>query len=541
MAAQPKVNLVVTKPAPIGGLNARDALSAMPEGDAVQLVNWVPDAYGVRTRKGFRAWAEGLGAPVRSLISWFGPSTTYSAAFLSNPTAMPGKLFAATDAGIYDVTTRGAAPTLAQALSNTANAGWLSTAMLTNTAGAFLLVASEVDGYYHYNGTTWVKPIQGSGVGEVHHVNPALFQHVLVWKRRAWFVEKSSTRAWYLPTDSITGNATSIDFGPLMTNGGHLSYLAKWTIDAGEGIDDFLVAVGSNGDVMVYKGTDPSSVTTFSLVGTWFVGQIPVGRRAVCQYGGDLIIVSAEGVFPMSYVTRGGAALLQASSKEYTSKIRARIGPVLRSTFTSRGWDLVLHPSERLLMLNVPDTKGYRNAQFAMNTTLNEWCILQDIPTTCYAMSGGYLLSGTAAGTVQLLFTSFLDNVPLTDVGGDGIYGIILPAFNQFQSPALEKQFLMLRPHFLAQGIPGVVANITVNYAVSPVQIYPNYATQTAARFDTARFDSSRWGSDAGAPFAEWVGVGGVGSAGAALLYTACAGDTVLSAIDYMYSVGGPL
>ena len=39
-------------PAPIGGINARDALVEMPEQDVIVLENWWPETTRVRSRKG---------------------------------------------------------------------------------------------------------------------------------------------------------------------------------------------------------------------------------------------------------------------------------------------------------------------------------------------------------------------------------------------------------------------------------------------------------------------------------------------------------
>lgn len=537
-----KNHVVITRPAPIGGLNVRDGLVGMPDEDAVQLINWIPDSYGVRCRKGFREWATNLpGDSVQSIVAYFDASTAFpTGEYLEAPTEMPGKLFAATPDGIYDITTSTDAPVLSQALSGSDYAGWLSSQMLTNSAGSFLLVASEDDGYYYYNGTTWAKPIQGPGVGEIDGVDPADFCHVVLWKRRAWFVEKDSTSAWYLATDSITGTATKFDFGPQFKRGGHLAYLANWTIDAGEGIDDFLVAVGSNGDVLVYKGTDPSSATSFGLVGSWYVGQIPVGRRAYCQYGGDLLLVSADGVFPISYVTRGGAALLQASAKEYSSKIRTAIGADLRNSFTLRGWDVLVHPSERLLVINSPDLRARRNQQYALSTTLNQWCIFQDVPVKCYGVTGGYAFAGTDDGRVLLLFADAFDNIPFEGQVGDGIYGLIQQSYSAFGTPALQKQFLMARANFLSVTEPGSAVSIAANYALADRNVFPAYNVRSVAKWDVAVWDAAKWSSGP-RNFGKWVGVGAVGYAGSAVVQTACSGDTVLASIDYMLRSGGPL
>ena len=39
-------------------------------------------------------------------------------------------------------------------------------------------------------------------------------------QKRMWFVQKNTTRGWYLPPDQIYGTAKYFDFGPLMTMGG---------------------------------------------------------------------------------------------------------------------------------------------------------------------------------------------------------------------------------------------------------------------------------------------------------------------------------
>ncbi len=542
-AAFPKTHTVRSVPAPVGGLNSRDPIASMPATDAVNLVNWLPDTNGVRCRKGYLEWAKNFPGDiaVEGIMSWFGPATTIpGGTFLSDPTSMPGKLFAATKTAIYDVTTRTNAPPVSQVLSGSDNAGWFSSVMLTNTAGSFLLACSEADGYFTYDGATWVKRVAGGGAGQINGADPANFVHVSMWKRRAWFVERNTTKAWYLPTDSISGTVNSIDFGPLFKNGGSLSYLANWTIDAGEGIDDLLVVVGSNGDVLVYKGTDPSSSTTFALVGSWYVGQIPVGRRAYTQYGGDLIIVSADGVFPISYVTRGGAAFLQASSKEYTSKIRPTIGEDLRASFTARGWDLLLHPSERILLINVPNYGSVVNKQYAMSTTQNQWAIFQDIPIYSLGSSVGYSFAGTRTGKLLLIFTGFFDNVAYGATVGTGIRGVIQPAFSDFDSPAISKQFVMMRPNFLAGDTPGLQVGINVNYSITPPIGSPTFSVTANSLWDVSLWDSAIW-SGGQKVYSAWISVGGVGFAGAASMVTSIVADSVLTSIDYMALAGGPL
>jgi hypothetical protein len=90
-----KIQQVKTIPAPIGGLNARDALSAMPPTDAYGLINWIPQNYGVASRKGYSEWATNLtGGTVGSVCTWFGLATDPPTCNFGWPTTMPGKSLA---------------------------------------------------------------------------------------------------------------------------------------------------------------------------------------------------------------------------------------------------------------------------------------------------------------------------------------------------------------------------------------------------------------------------------------------------------------
>lgn len=531
---------IVARPAPIMGINARDGIAAMGEQDAVLLVNWIPDTYGIRCRKGYQEWAKNFPTTdVEAVLSYVGRTTAFpGGSFLTVPTSMPGFLFGCTKDGIYDITTNTAAPALAQALSGTTNAGWIQSAMLANTAGHFLLCTSEIDGYLYFNGAAWtIPPFAGGGITVQ---NPNTFVQVLVHKKRAWFVQRDSTNAWYLPADSIIGAVTQFDFGSQFKTGGHLSYLAKWTIDAGDGIDDFLVAVSSMGDVVVYKGTDPGAAATWALVGTWSIGQVPIGRRAYAQYGGDLILISADGIFPMSYVTRGGADSLLLSGKEYASKIRQPLAQDLGNTFTTRGWDIMLHPKERVMCVNVPNYSGRTNFQYCMSTSQQAWTYLEDIPVYCYGASAGYAFAGTKDGRVLLIFSGYFDNLLLGASSGNGIAGAIVPSFSAFGAPSVDKIFTMVRCTFQSVDTPNIVLGINVDYELSEPQGTPAFAPITQDVWDTGLWDIAIWGG-ATRIFKEWAGVGGVGFVGAAALSTLCVGDTTLVSIDYMMEGGGPI
>jgi hypothetical protein len=536
------VSKIRSAPAPSGGLNTIDGYASMPETDAVDLINWIPDNGGLRSRRGYVDWATGLvTSGVGSVMPYFAPDDAFpGGSFLSLPTSMPGQLFAAMDDGIYDITSQGVVGAALIALSGALYAGWMSHIQMSNAAGSWLLACSETDGYYTYDGTTWLKVTLGGGANQVSGQDPASFAHVTTWKRRAWFTIRDTTKAAYLAADALYGAATVFDFGPVFKRGGHLAYIANWTIDAGEGVDDFLVAVSSNGDVAVYKGTDPAMASTFALVGTWFVGQVPVGRRAYTQFGGDLIIAGADGLYPISYVTRGGADFLVASSKEYTRKISSAIGVDLRSSFTLYGWQMMVHPTERLLIVTVPDYGSVTTRCWVMSTTTNEWTRFVGLRTFSLGMIAGYAFAGGAGGNVTLLFATDYDAMEIGSSTGDYIQGRIIPAFSWFQSPAANKILHGVRPEFVSANALGFTVESCLDYSlrVAPAVGTPASPTVGGA-WNAGLWNSAVWGG-AGQAFSDWVTVDATPFyAATCVIDTLTVGQATISSISYLFEPGG--
>lgn len=543
--SRPRVQKVETVPAPVQGINARDSLAAMPPTSAVSLINWIPQRYGVRGRKGYSEWATGLGAQVNTVMSFFSPGDTIptTSNFQTAPTTLPGKVFAATDANIYEITTAGAVGAAAQALSGTTNAGYLSNESFANSAGGWLLCCSEIDGYFTYNGAAWVKVTLGAGATQVSVSDPTKFCAVAIWKRRAWFVIKSTAKVAYLPVDSVYGAAAELDLGPLLRHGGAIAWISTWTIDAGTGIDDMLVICSENGDVVIYKGTDPSSASTFALVGVFYCGEVPKGRNGFITLGGDLLIISNLGIIPVSYITRGGANVLGVATGNITADISQLFSADIAVSFNKFGWHLEPAPREDLLIAVVPQTPTTVNLQYVMNTSSNHWCQFNGMPMTCLKSVANWPLFGAANGTVYIAFVSYLDNVLLNGTGGVAIPGSIQTAFNYFQKEgeiSQNKHFLMVQPTFLSPTPPGVTIQVNVDFNNALPVATPVPGTISGSAWDTAAWGTAVWGG-AMVAYKKWTSVVGYGRAGQASIRTVVNDDTTLISLDYMMELGGQM
>src|SRR5262245_13134596 len=295
--ARGQVGAITSLAIPAKGVNARDSLALMGPENAISLVNVLSEAYGLRTRKGYTEWATNLPplspsgvVPVSTMMHYY-PATAVvtpltraikarstplhlmQAEGRSAPVPPVGKLFAARGGSLYNVTATGVGPWTAETGISGASDFW-TWLNFQNVAGSFLVVTNDAGKYAYYNGTAWTVPVMGTGAGQIDGVDPAKFCFVIEHKKRLWFIEKQTTKAWYLPVGQITGLAKPFNFGEQFRHGGHLVALACWTVDGGVGVDDYLVAVGSQGDVALYKGTDPDSASAWAIQGVWHIGAL---------------------------------------------------------------------------------------------------------------------------------------------------------------------------------------------------------------------------------------------------------------------------
>ncbi len=259
-------------PAPVGGLNDRDSLVEMSPSDAVVLENWFPYPAQVGVRKGSTNWSTGYPSTVETVVDYAPPSGAVT-------------LFAAAGNSIYNATAQGVVG--AAVVTGLSNARWQDVA-ITTPGGSFLYLFNGVDKPQLYNGTTWTA-VDGASTPAITGVTTTLLVHGTLFKNRIFMVEINSLRAWYLPVNSIGGAANQLDLGSVFRKGGYLVAIYPWTIDAGDGADDHLVFISSNGECAVYSGTDPSTAATWQLVGVYTIGR-PIGRRCCRKYAGDLLI-----------------------------------------------------------------------------------------------------------------------------------------------------------------------------------------------------------------------------------------------------------
>lgn len=496
-------------PAPVGGWNKRDSIADMASDDAVIMDNMFPLPSEVMLRKGYTEHVTGVSGTVNTLAAYNSPTIN--------------RLFGAAGTSIYNVTSAGAVG--AAVVTGQTSDKWQKI-NFSNSGGNYMYLANGADSMQLYDGTNWQAVTAVSSPIAITGVTTSTIIGLNIFKNRIWMVQKDTMKVWYLATDAIGGAATALDLAPLFKNGGYLMAMGTWSLDAGQGLDDYAVFVTSQGEVAVYKGTDPASASTFALVGVFLIGS-PIGRRCFEKFGGDLIMVSRDGLLPMSKALMSSRVNQQIALTDKIQQAAAEVATLYASNF---GWETILYPSENMLLMNIP-VSSTESQQYVMNTITGAWCRFTGWQAACWERFNDMIYFGTASG-VNLAWSGLSDNAANID-------GEVLQAFSYFGNTAQVKRFTLIQPIFRTNGSPGITIGINVDFDTSAPVSTPTFSATSAAVWDVALWDTGIWGGSLEIK-KDWIGVTGVGRAASAHLKVALLGiELRWAATVYNYETGG--
>lgn len=520
----PRVAQSVTLPSPWKGLNTRDSLANMDPEYAINLTNWVAAPGGPKVRSGYRIHATGLPSYVETLA----PYTSTSVG--------GNRVFAWSSTSIYNVTSSGAVG--AAVVTGLTNARW-SYVNMTGSAGQYLVCANGTDAVRHYNGTswtTWTTVGSPANPGEISGVSVATLKHPMVHQRRLWFVEANSSKGWYLPINSVGGAANYIDFGPAFPRGGALAHLASWSLDGGQGLRNLLVAVSVNGDVVIYEGTDPSNLATFSISGTWRLAA-PGCDKPLFQFGGDVLYLSMDGLMPLSEYMQDKQTAVALSDA-----IRPTLGALTLTQSGLHGWQLHDVLSENLLVVNVPQINPTDNFQFVFNTITRGWSVFSGWAAQCWATLGNTHYFG-GYQQVCIAFSGTKDGA-----ASDGTGGSIYTAAGQQAGSYLSEHARARNKHCTAMRLnlttaspnPTVALAINVDFDRTPPSSIGAAVPITQSLWDTASWDAATWGGGL-SNYNAWQSVAAHGYWVSPVVAVSVLGETQWDSTDVMFELGGIL
>ena len=506
----------MTLPAPVGGWNARDAVSEVSAvkttgqvAQALRLDNWVPELGGVRIRRGYSSHATSLSGNYVETLMEYSPGSGTNALFAATPTI------------IYDVT---AAAAGTSSLTSLTNGRW-SHVNFSTSAGHFMYIANGADTPRYWNGTAWTtSTFSGSGLttSNLDYVHAHAF--------RLWFIEKNTLNVWYAPVSAISGTLEKLALGSLCRRGGNLVAITSWTRDGGSGPEDYIVFITSKGEVVMYAGTDPSSITTSALVGVYKIAE-PIGRRCVMQVGADVGVLTSQGLvslsasLPLSEAATGKTAL--------TDNISGAFRDSFRYYGTNFGWQIIEYPRAGLALVNIPLIERTTQYQYVINTTTGAWCRFTGINAGCWGLLGNELYFGGNGGKVYKYDTGSKDD-------GASITATVQTAFSTFGIPN-QKRFSMARPLFLAPRdyVPQIY--FKTDYDTTALSLSAALAEDEGVEWDVEDWDDPYWAANAYPPEAAVPvqNVTGYGVAGSVLFSVAAQTEVVFNGVDVVFETGG--
>jgi hypothetical protein len=501
----------------------------MPPTDAIVLRNWFPIPYAVTMRKGWKARAVGLAPGTNPTVAEFSPVS-------GSPTVV-----AFSGGSVYAINAPGAAPL--PGVAGLQSDYWQTT-MFGNVGGNYLYCVDGIDPPLVYDGVTFtpvLEDVTPPPVGfDISGVDPKTFVHVAVHQRRLWFVQKNSTQAWFLPVDQVGGIAQPFEVGQLFKFGGFLMAIYTWAGDSGDGMNDKLVFISSNGECAIFSGTDPASAEAWGLEGVLRLGS-PVGRRCGVSYGGDLLVLTTTG---MESLSKSFQSTKVNTADNLTDKISHTISALISDWFNVIGWEMLLFPNENQiwLIVPIPDTEEDGGVRvYSMNTISGAWCEYtnMDIQSVCLVGIDPYFI--TKDGRVCQAWTGYFDNVPWNGTIGDRIEIEVITAYNYFESMGVTKRWTMARPIFQSGSIPAAAIVLEVDFAVvTPLTL--NVVALPASDFvwDVAVWDAAKWDSEY-QRYRRWQSVQGMGYCAALHMLVAQDVETLWAATDYVYEFGATI
>lgn len=502
--------------APVRGWNTRDGIANMPPGFAVTLDNWFPMTSEIVMRRG-------SDEHVTSIVDGTMAAVEVETLASYKPKSGDQELFAWADDSIYDVSTPGAVG--AAVVSSLTNARWQHTNFSTS-GGQFLIAVNGADNLRLYNGTAWAA-INGVSTPAITNVGSDDLVHVTVFKERVWYVEVDSLNAWYAAVGAFAGALTQFSLTSVVKKGGYLVAIGAWTRDTGAGADDRIVFVTSQGEVAVYEGINPAS--DFELVGVYEIAK-PIGRRCTQKFGGDLLLITTDGVVPMSRV------VAQERSKEgfaVTDVIQGSMAQAVSRYSANFGWELFLYSEGSMLLLNVP--VDAEQVQFVMNSYTKAWCRFLQWPAICFAEMDGDLYFGML-GEVRQAWTGTADLE-------EAIVAETVFNFTYFGDRSSIKQTGLVRPIMSYDVSPGSIkigidADFNVKVPGSDIVNVPT----AGSVWDTAEWDEAFWSGDP-AVQANWYSYTAIGYALAfhTIVESTQSASVSLASVDISYKRGSTL
>lgn len=328
------------------------------------------------------------------------------------------------------------------------------------------------------NGTDTFQIYDGSTVADSTFTGPTLANIVgsNAFKSRLYVWEVDSQDFWYGSTNAIAGAMTRFPLSRVGNFGGNLVSMVNWTIDGGDGSDDFAVFLMSTGEAIVYQGSDPGDANAWSLVGVYRISS-PLSYRSAVKVGGDVMIQTSEDYVLLSLILRENTR---------RTKMSGAAQDVARRYSANDGWGVTYYPTQGYVIFNIP-VSSTRFDQHILNVVTRAWTSFQGMNARDWAVHDGDLYFAGVNGVFQA-DQGNSDN-------GVAIQADCKQAWNMLGSAGL-KRITSYRPVMDSTGTLSFASSLSYDY--KPASIDPPQSVASAG---------TPWGSPWGSPWSAVITV----------------------------------
>jgi hypothetical protein len=464
---------VVTKvvPVPTDGWDAISPLASMDPKRAPILNNWIPRPGWVELREGYFPWV------------LTGNTTTPVETLMVRRAEGKEEMFAALGADIIDVSQFGV--TGDPVVTGLNSARWQYVNFTPAGGSTVIQLVNGIDTLKQYDGTDWTTP---SITGLPNSLTTAAITNIYAQKRRLWYILGNgtgggSTMVAFMPTDAITGAiAGTQDFGALWTKGGYLVAMSDWTVDGGNGPQDYACFISSRGQVSIYAGDDPTNASAWTLVGTFDIAP-PISLRCATKLGSDVGLITQQGVIPLSQALPFDPGADR--SVAVTARIQNAMAQAANIGLNLFGWQLISFPPQQLGILNVPQIENHTQVQYVMNTLTGAWCQFTGWNANCFEIYNNILYFGGNNGSINQCFVGSSDF-------DQPILANMQCAYNYFDAPGRIKRMTMVQPFLTAGETITPQISVDADFVIE-TQTAPITILNGGALWDTAVWDTSIW------------------------------------------------
>jgi hypothetical protein len=504
---------------PVRGLILNEPLTSGKAGGALVLENWFPTATSIRTRGGSLKYATIGSNPVLRLWSF--------------KSGQVEQFFASDLTHIYEITTPVDPNTPPAPKVSGQTSGYYSTAQFGTAGGNYLYAVNGTDSAQLYDGSTW-KAITAVSTPAITGKATSTFSFVWSFASRLFFVEKDTMNAWYLPVDSIGGAANVFSLAGVFQAGGSLMFGGKWSLDAGNGLDDKCLFFSTEGEVAVYQGINPGSASDWSKVGVYKIAP-PMGENATMSAGGDFLVATQDGIVPISEAVNKDAAALSLAAVTRTIEPEWKRRVEERPTLP---WEILKWPTNNMMLVALPSADSSQPyMSLVANLETGAWAIYTGWDARCVGLFGSVGFFGTSTGTIHQMEASGSDDGTPYTCSYAG-----LP--DQMRNAAIFKVIKSARATFLSNVPFKPKISASMNYKVNLPTPPNSTADFQVSLWDVGLWDVALW--DAGTSISlttKWVSIGRSGFAIQPQVQITCGvtpkPTTELIQFDVMYNAGG--